>query len=449
MNIGIIGGGVEGSALAQYFLKKKNAQITIHDKNVDIKKMTGVKYVTGPGYLKELGQYDVVFRSPGIPYTLPEFKKLGEKLTSQIAYFLEHCPAKVVGITGTKGKGTTATLLKHMLEGGTSRIFLGGNIGIAPIEFLDELKMDDIVILELSSFQLQDLKQSPYLAIVLGITNDHMDQHKDRDEYVAAKKNIVKFQKKGDVAILDGDNETSASFKKDTKARVLKFSTQKTGGVEAMVKVGSLLLKDGTKGLMIGKSGETGLTGKHNEKNILAAALAAHILGAPIERIAAAVRECKGLPHRLEFVKEVDAVRYYDDSASTTPDACAAAVVAFETPVILIAGGSEKQADFSELGAKIALQKNVKAVVLMGETKEKLSSSIEMSVARNESLGVHVRQTPLELISADSYQEAFMVSKFLAQPGDTVVLSPACASFDMFKNYKERGELFQAFVKEL
>lgn len=434
--------------MAEYFVNK-NESVTIHDKNPEVakggQKIAGVSYVTGVNYLEGLEKYDLVFRSPGVPFTLPQLQKLGKKLTSQINYFFEKCPAKIVGITGTKGKGTTATLLHAMMP----RAYLGGNIGVAPIEFLDELKKDDVVILELSSFQLQDLHRGPQVAVVLGITNDHMDQHKNHEEYVEAKKNIVRFQKADDVAILDGDNETSASFGEIAKSAVKIFSTKKTSDVDAMIKVGRFLIKDGKSGVMVGTRGEVQLTGAHNEHNILAAALTAHVLGCPVEQIAKAIRECRGLPHRLEFIKEVKGVRYYDDSASTTPDACMAAGAAFPNPTILIVGGSEKNVDFAELGNKLALQKNVKAVVLMGQTREKISTAIEAAVARNESLGMRVRETPLDLVMADTYQEAFMVGHLLAQPGDTVVLSPACASFDMFKNYKERGDLFQAFVKEL
>lgn len=452
MKIVIIGHGIEGKALEKHF-SGKGHKIEIRDAK------------NGPGYLKRLDGFDMIFRSPGIPFLKKEFQMadIHAKLTSATKYFFEKCPCKIIGVTGTKGKGTTASLLYEMLSAGykNGKVFLGGNIGKPPLEFLDGLNADDLVILELSSFQLQDLGVSPHVAIVLGITPDHLDHHKNMKEYVEAKKNIVRFQGAGDVAVLDMDNHESAEFAKATNAHVLGISLAgpvKEGG---FVKVGSLILKSHrgdkeTEGIIFGEKGQTALLGDHNLRNILAAATVANIFGVPVDVISRVAREFKPLPHRLEFIKEVDGVRYYNDSASTNPDTTIAAIQTFNDPMILIVGGSSKKADFGRLGREIARHLNLKIIVLMGETKKELEKAIETAVAeegkkileQNARSGEPVpqRESPLELISAESHQEAFMVSRMVARSGDIVLLSPACASFDMFTDYCERGDIFRNFV---
>lgn len=458
MNIAIIGFGVEGKALAQYFSRQKH-NITVCDigeKEKAALKNTKIHFRLGPHYLDSLEKFDLIFRSPGIPYLKKEFDAVRNKLTSLTQYFFEECPCPIVGITGTKGKGTTATLIYEMLKQAksackNSKVFFGGNIGSPPLNFLDELTPKDIVVLELSSFQLQDLKQSPHIAVVLGVTPDHLDHHADMDEYVDAKKNIVRFQTAEDFAILNADNKISESFSKNTKAKTLLFSTKKEvflgeTSLGGFLKAGSLIIKHGKTGIFVGEKGQTGIVGEHNLENILAAAVSANILNVPVEIITKVIKEWKGLPHRLEFVHEIAGVRYYNDSASTNPQTAIAALRAFSSPTILIAGGSDKNADFAPLAEEIARRANVKTVVLMGVTKDKITKAVEKAVAEHNSDGGKRREAPLEIISAESYQEAFMVSRMIAQAGDTVLLSPACASFDMFGNYQERGNIFRDFV---
>ncbi len=444
MKIAIIGYGTEGKALAQHFRKHRH-DITVCDASERPKKeleKNKIHMRLGPHYLQNLEGFDFVFRSPGIPYLKKEFNPVRKKLTSATKYFFEKCPCPIVGITGTKGKGTTATLLFETLKAAKRKVFLGGNIGRSPMEFLDELTPRDLVILELSSFQLQDLQKSPHVAVVLGITPDHLDHHKDIDEYVDAKRNIVRFQNPKDFAVLDMDNKRSASFAVDTKAKILGVTLEKSVAEGGFLKVGSFVLKQGKTGMIFGEKNNVKLLGDHNIKNILAAATAAHILGAPIEVITKTVREFRGLPHRLEFVKETNGAKYYNDSASTNPDTAIAALRAFAAPIILIAGGSDKNADFTPMGEEIAQRPNVKAVILMGQTKPKIERAIEIAVAKSKTK----RAASLELISADSYQEAFMVARTISSPGDTILLSPACASFGMFENYQERGDVFRNFV---
>lgn len=457
MKIAIIGYGAEGRTVERYFSGKGYA--------IEIRDVKNRR-----DYLEGLDKFDMIFRSPGVPFLKKELQMpaVRKKLTSSTEYFFEKCPCKIVGITGTKGKGTTASLLYKMLKIGYKRgkVFLGGNIGMPALEFLDELSHDDLVILELSSFQLQDLNCSPHIAIVLAITPDHLDHHRDFEEYIDAKKNIVRFQTVADFVVLDIDNEISRGFAKGTKAKVLRVSIKKPVEEGGFLKLGSLIIKKsgrgkaenagGARGMIIGEKGYINLLGEHNLKNILVASVAADLLRAPVEIIARVVREFKGLPHRLEFVKEIAGARYYNDSASTNPETAIAALRAFSGPTILIAGGSSKNADYSPLGGEIAKRLNVKTVILMGETKSEIERAIEYAVAQEEkriqeralrtSQPVRRRDVPLELIAAQSYQEAFMVARLMAQPGDTVLFSPASASFDMFSNYQERGDIFRDFM---
>lgn len=463
MKLAIVGFGVEGRALAAYFLRKGD-EVTIFDRE-EKKDIPGqCKAYLGPGYLKNLKEFDLVFRSPGIPFLKKEFDPMREKLTSLTKYFFEKCPCPIVGVTGTKGKGTTATLIYEMVREGYEKqgmgrkVFLGGNIGEPPLNFLDELTPKDLVILEVSSFQLQDLDKSPHIAVVLGITPDHLDHHCDIEEYIAAKKNIVSFQKKNDFAVLDFDSPEAAGFKAKTKAHVFFASIEHIVPDGGFLKVSSLVLKKGKTGAIFGEKGEVGLIGPHNLKNLLAAATVAHILTVPIEIITKVARDFKGLPHRLQLIREIEGIRFYDDSASTNPETTIAALRSFHEPTILILGGSSKNLDFEPLGEEIAKRLNIRTVIIMGETKQKLEEVIERACIRQEQktarTGARIgrplrrREIPLELITAENFQEAFMVARLTAKPGDVVLFSPGCASFDMFKNYKERGEIFTRFITD-
>ena len=459
MKIAVIGYGVEGKALAQYFSKRGN-QVTVCDarQQEDFDKKYNAHF--GPEYLKGLENFDLIFRSPGVPVLRKEFENVRHKLTSLTKYFFEKCPCPIIGVTGTKGKGTTCALIHEILKqtfigAGHRRVFLGGNIGNAPLEFLDELKKDDMVVLELSSFQLQDAERGPHIAVVLGITPDHLDYHKNFEEYIAAKLNLVKFQKPTDFAVLDFDNKESQEFKNHTQAKIYGFSVEDSVEEGAFLKVGSFVLKKGKTGTIFGEKGRTKLAGDHNIKNIFAAATAANLAGAPVEIVEKVIREFAGLPHRLERVGEFGGVEFYNDSASTNAQTTIAAIRAFNKPIILILGGSDKNCSFAPLAEEIAAKINVEKVILMGETKKKIEEAIDVAYTQNEAktqkalasgLPAKKREIPLEVISAESFHEAFMVARLIAEPGSVVLLSPACASFDMFSNYKERGEIFRNFV---
>jgi len=468
MKVAIIGYGREGKAVTEYFRGKKSAELFVCDANAELSlspnKITSAAKIhlrTGPDYLRGLASYDLIFRSPGVPYLTSELQAVKEKLTSGTRYFFEKAPCPIIGVTGTKGKGTTCTLLYELLKKGykKGRVFFGGNIGTPALGFLDELTPDDLVILELSSFQLQDLDRSPHIAVVLGVTEDHLDHHKNRKEYVDAKRTIAQHQGKNDMLIVDADDATALSFLKGSKARPFQISLDAHTEPGAFVKVGSLVINDGETGLIFGERGATGLQGEHNLYNILSAAMAAHLCGVPVEVIQKAVHDFKGLPHRLQLVRELKGARYYDDSASTNPSTTAAAVAAFSQPTTLIVGGSDKQADFAPMAKAIVEQLNVKTVIMMGQTAPKIEAALEKAaaiqaeevVARIEATGrdVRRREVQLELVTAETYQEAFMVAYLTAQPGEVVLLSPGCASFDMFDSYEHRGEVFTRYIEGL
>lgn len=442
MRIAILGAGVEGLTTANYLRSEGEKDITICDEKLASlpKQLEWAGSQLGKNAFKDLEKFDVLYRSPGVAYTRPELDSVRKKLTSQTRYFFEKCPCTIIGVTGTKGKGTTSSLISEMLKKSGRRVFLGGNIGVPPLTFLSEVNKDDVVVLELSSFQLQDLDASPHIAVVLGISDDHLDQHKTLDEYYSAKKNLVLNQGKDDVAVIEVDSSVSASFCDATSARVFQVSLEKPQKQGAFVKQGMMIVADSESQMIIGEVGKTQLPGVHNVKNMLMAATAAHAAGAPVEAIAEVIREWCGLPHRLQLVAEKEGVKFYNDSASTNPSTTVAALRSFTQPMVLIAGGSDKNLDFAPLAREMVERKNLKRVILMGETKRKIEAAIDAVTVK--------RSAPLEIIFAESYMEAFMVAKLTAEAGDVVLLSPGCASFDMFKNYVERGDLFTNFVRE-
>ncbi len=451
--IGIIGGGIEGLESVRYLHGHGYTDITLFDHNeaLEVVLPAGVKKFLGENYLQEAQKCQVVFRSPGIHIrTLKPLQNAGIKITSTTAYFFEHCPAKIIGITGTKGKGTTATLVYLMLKEAGFDVHLGGNIGQSPLTFLDDLKPDSLVVLELSSFQLQDLKKSPQMAIVLGMTPDHLDYHKDFDEYLEAKSAIVKYQSTDDIAVFNRDYANSEYFSGLTHGKKLFVSTNGSsfseGGAHA---AGSKIVYcAGPKCELIGDIHKIALPGKHNLENILPAVVIARQLNISIPDIQKVLYSFKGLPHRLEHVREINGVQFYNDSLSTTPETSIAAVKTFDKPAILIAGGSEKGADYTNWASEIIQNGNLKAAILIGQMAEKMAHALKNSLEMARSNKKKMDYIP-EIITCRSLEEAVKTAYKKASFGEVVMLSPAAASFDMFKNYKERGEKFMELVKNL
>ena len=442
--IALLGMGLENRALARFFLSRGlpfsvcDARGENEFEDLRRKWGEGVEgWHLGKHYLQRLDRFEWIFRTPGVRILLPELQKAqarGTHISSQTRLFFGLSPAPILGITGTKGKGTTAALCAGILQDGPRRcVRLGGNIGVPPIDFVDELTSGDLVVLELSSFQLQDLDCSPQIAVVLGIEEDHLDYHADQAEYVEAKKSICRYQSESDSLIVSRDCPRSRAFAAESRARPLAYST--AGEVEAgtWIEGGFLWLRrHGGKREKICTLDAIQMRGEHNHGNAAAAAAAAAAAGATVDQVASGIQEFAGLPHRLERIGERGGIQYYDDSMATTPDAAIAAIRAFEEPLILIAGGSAKGADFAGLGAAIAARR-VKAVILMGEEGRRIEEAIAGS---GGFAGEVVR-------GCESMAAAMAAVRRLAQKGDVVLLAPGCASFGMFADYADRGRQFR------
>lgn len=447
--VAVLGFGVEGLA-AIAFLHKKGSHIWALDKKeksqidktflTPVEKM-GVQFQTGEKYLENLSQFDVIIRSPGVRKNLPELLQAEEDgvvITSQTRIFFDLCPAKIIGVTGTKGKGTTATLIYEMLKASGKDVYLGGNVGIPPLTFLDKLTPDSWVVLELSSFQLQDLHKSPHIAVMLMVTSDHMDYHETVEEYVAAKRNILLHQTESDFAILNRDYPASNESDIYTQAKVFYVTREREVDEGAFVRGRAIWYRRAGTEQKIIDTDDLQLKGRHNHENICAAVTAAFLAKAKLEGIVEALKTFKGLEHRLEFVREVNGVKYYDDSFSTTPETAIAAIEAFKEPEVLVLGGSSKKSDFTQLAETIKTSENIKAIIGVGEGWEEIKSSIQ-----------NQRSNILVVEGAKDMKTIVQAAAKIAIPGDVVLLSPACASFGMFKDYKDRGSQFKKEVASL
>lgn len=456
--IGVLGAGIEGMEMVRYLAAHGFSDVTLYDQNaaVNVELPSGVKTGYGPDYLNQAETCAVVFRSPGI-----DLKKLGGllskgvQLTSATRYFLEHAPCKTIGVTGTKGKGTTSTLIYLMLKEAGKDVYIGGNIGESPLKFLDKLTPESVVVLELSSFQLQDADRSPNVAVLLGVTSDHLDYHNDQDEYWEAKSAIVKFQKPEDLSVMNIDYESTAYYEKLIRGQKILVSTLKAEG-DGVHLSGPMIVnctppKEGQAGgtcEMICNSGKVALIGKHHLENVLPAVAVARYFGVAIPQIQKVLTTFKGLPHRLEEVATVHDVKYYDDSISTTPETSIAAVRAFAQPVILIAGGSDKGADYTDWGLALQQANNLQCVILIGMMADKMEHALTSAQTTLTGRGMG-RHYPLEIVRCKTFEDAMKSAHDKAAPGDVVVLSPAAASFDMFKNYKDRGDHFKALANAM
>src|SRR3989344_9483263 len=473
--IAVIGVGVEGKSSAKW-LRKHGAKVTLLDQK------------DNKNYLKNLDQYDIIVRSAGVKRSVIEqVLPKGSKaiITSQTKLFFDRCPSKIIGVTGTKGKGTTATLIYEMLKKDLLDAYLGGNIGKPPLDFLDTLSNQSIVVLELSSFQLQDIQKSPHIAVLLMITSEHLDYHADTNEYVHAKQNLIRFQTKKDFSVINKDYPASRGSDIHTEATV--FWVSREGEVEngCFVKDGKIVIRSALRSLrQFGDSSNSSLDqgfslaraklskhdsenslfksaphakapralfnekiikikdillpGRHNLENACAAVMAALCASVSKQSITLVLKTFQGLPHRLELAGEINGVRYYDDSFSTTPETAIAAIEAFREPEVLILGGSSKNSDFTKLGEVIYKAKNIRAIIGIGVEWERIKSAFS-----NQHLAFRIVE------GCSSMKEIVRVASDMVKEGDVVLLSPACASFDMFKNYKDRGEQFKKEVNRL
>lgn len=444
--VAILGFGLEGQSVADFLIGKADSMMVLDEKNASnfspelIERYEGRGITFQWGRIADLKGYDVIFRSPGInpasKYIL-DAKHAGISITSATKLFFDLCPCPIIGVTGTKGKGTTSTLIYEMLKEEGEDVYLGGNIGVAPLNFLEKLDKDSKVVLELSSFQLIDLEKSPHIAVMLMTTSEHLDYHKDVYEYIESKRNIFRYQNSGDFAVINQDYIASNESDIVGEGAVYKVSKEKEVFEQgAFVRDEKMILKMNGNEKEIFNMNDLSLKGKHNWENALAAAVASLMAGCTMNSIIPVLKSFKGLPHRIEFVATVRGVSYYDDSFSTTPETAIAAIESFSEPKILILGGSSKNSDFSELGEVISNSESIKAIIGIGEEWKRIGEKI-----RNEDIEI--------IENCSNMQEVIKKASEIGEIGDVVLLSPACASFGMFKNYKDRGEKFKEEVEAL
>ena len=393
----------------------------------------GCKLRLGDGYLDGV-EADLVFRTPGMHPGNPAIQALrnhGAEVTSEMDVFFRVCPCTILGVTGSDGKTTTTTLISEMLKAEGKTVWLGGNIGTPLLSFVPQMKETDYAVVELSSFQLMDMTRSPHVAVVTNLAPNHLDVHKDMDEYVQAKKNLFRFQSQGDLLVLNADNAITDGF--DGNGTVHRFSRQgKTDGVWAE---NGVIYRDGKAVL---NTGDILLPGVHNIENYMAAIAAVEGLVRD-ETIVRVAKTFGGVEHRIELVRVKDGVRFYNDSIASSPSRTIAGLRSFTEKVILIAGGYDKQIPFDILGPEVC--RHVKILVLNGATASRIRAAVEQAA----------EYTPgcPEIIDCGDFTSAVHTAAKLAQAGDVVLMSPACAAFDQFKNFMVRGEYYKKMVMEL
>lgn len=432
MKVAIIGYGEQGRSAYEYW-SAAGAEITICDKNQVTQLPAGVDQQLGEFYLQRLDRFDLIVRSPIIhPTELIAHNQpdILSKVTTNTNEFLKVSPSRnIIAVTGTKGKGTTSTLITKMLEADGKRVHLGGNIGIPPLDLLkNNIQPDDWVVLELANFQLIDLKYSPHIAVCLMVVPEHLDWHTDSDEYYTAKSQLFRYQTSDDIAIYNDQNQASkrvASTSKGWKVPYMAFP----GGA---VVDGNIIIDN----QQVCATDELKLLGKHNWENACAAVTTVWKVSQNLEAMRSVLTTFSGLEHRLELVSEVAGVRYYDDSFGTTPETAIVAIQAFSEPKVVILGGSDKGAGYDEL-AKVVASGNVRGVILIGEQADHIRAALDRAGYEQTAPG------------GESMTDIVAAARSLAQAGDVVLLSTACASFDMFANYQDRGEQFQAAVQKL
>jgi UDP-N-acetylmuramoylalanine--D-glutamate ligase len=431
MKIAIIGFGKQGRSAYDYW--RSGNQITVCDSNPSADIPSDTTASLGPGYLNNLAKFDLIVRSPGIhPKQLEEAggPQILNKATTVTNEFFRVCPSKnIIAVTGTKGKGTTCTLIAKMLEASGKTVHLGGNIGTPPLDMLqDGIRPEDWVVVELANHQLIDFKHSPMIAVCLMVAPEHLNWHTDLDEYFMAKKRLFSYQKPDGVAIYYGKNEYSRDIAAGSPSKLIPY--YRPPG--AIIENDDVVIKD----ISICSTDELKLLGTHNWQNVCAAVTAVWQVSQNVAALRKVLTTFTGMVHRLELVRELRGVKYYDDSFGTTPETAKVAVEAFSQPKIVILGGRTKGIPFDSLGG-VVTNNNVKNVIAIGEAGPAITKALE-----SFGYGKVVQ-------GGKTIDEIARQAQDLAAPGDVVLLSPACASFDMFKNYEDRGDKFKQAVLKL
>ena len=447
--VAIIGLGVSNLPLIDYMYEKQARVTVFDDRNIDdipkeiMDKITsyGFEFSFGPNSLEKLKNFDIIFRSPSCLPTKPELveeENRGAIVTTEIEMLMKMCPCKIIGVTGSDGKTTTTSLINAILKQAGYNTFLGGNIGTPLFTRLSEMKPEDIVVLELSSFQLMGMQVSPDIAVITNITPNHLNIHKDYNEYIDAKKNIFRYQDEKGIVILNYDNEITRSCSKEANGKVIFFSSKEKLDDGYIVDEKIIKQCDDKIRKHILNVSDVILRGKHNYENI-ATAIAATSTLVDTEDAIKAVKEFKPVEHRLELVREIDGVKWYNDSVSSSPTRTIAGLKSFDEEIVLIAGGYDKNLDYTPIAKPII--ENVKTLILLGQTSGKIFDAVKEELEKeNKELPIYMCNTLEETVS---------IAKKLAKKGQIVLFSPASASFDMFKNFADRGEKFKNLVNNL
>ena len=402
----------------------------------------GVELHLGEHYLEDLDA-DVIFRTPGMRPDVPallEARARGAVITSEMEAFFAVCPCSIIGVTGSDGKTTTASVIAELLKAEGRRVWLGGNIGRPLLADADKMTPEDIAVLELSSFQLMDMPYSPHTAVLTNLAPNHLDVHKDMAEYIAAKENVYRHQSAQDTAIFNADNAITRGLSEKVVGRVRLFSRQEEIADGAFVRGGAVWLRDAAGERAVLPLSDIRLPGWHNVENYMAALLAVDglVRDETVRRVA---REFAGVEHRIEFVRELHGVKYYNDSIASSPTRTIAGLRAFQHKVILIAGGYDKHIPFSPLAPEVI--EHVKLLILCGATAD----AIERAVV--ESKAYQTASERPAILRCGDLQQAVETAYFHAESGDIVTLSPACAAFDQFANFMERGRTYKEIVWKL
>lgn len=447
--VAILGLGVSNIPLIDYFYEKK-AFITLFDNKekseiskdiIDKIDKYRMSYSFGKNNLAKLSGFDLIIRSPSILPTVSELMEEEERgaiVTTEIELLMKMAPCKIIGVTGSDGKTTTTTLISEILSKSGIKCYKGGNIGIPLFTKLSEFEPEDILVLELSSFQLMGMEVSPDISIITNITPNHLNVHKDYEEYIESKKNIFKYQGKHGITILNYDNPVTKECSSEVKGKVIFFSSKEKLNNGYIVDKDIIKeCKDGLRKHLI-NTNEIHIKGIHNYENICAALAATKDL-VDLEKAIEICKDFKGVEHRIEFVKEINGAKWYNDSASTTPTRTISALNSFDCGIVLIAGGADKNLDYSVI-AKPILEK-VNTLILMGETAEKIFNVVKQEEEN--------QNKKIKIYMCNSLNQAVILAKRYSEEGQVVLFSPASTSFDMFKDMYDRGRKFKEIVEKL
>lgn len=443
--VAVIGIGVSNTPVIRQ-LASLGAKVTARDRSLhpaddavlDQFRAQGVELRLGDGYLDELDE-DMVLRTPGLRFDHPALEAArarGAEVTSEMELFFELCPCPIFGVTGSDGKTTTTTLICEMLARQGFTCHKGGNIGTPLLPVLDDIMPSDMAVVELSSFQLQDMRRSPDVAVITNLSPNHLDYHKDFEEYIQAKANIFRWQTPNDRLVYNAGNAATASLTADAPSHRVAFGWNRCGdGVYC--RGDRIVYADESGEREVLSVDEIRLPGRHNVENYMAAVAAVMDYVDP-EQIRAVAREFGGVEHRIEWVRDLDGVAYYNDSIASSPSRAQAGLCSFSEPIVLIAGGYDKHLDYSEFGDLVA--QRVKALILLGATSEKIRRAV---------LASRHYSPALSITEVSSMEEAVKAAREQAARGDVVLLSPASASFDLYRNFMERGRHFKDLVNAL